>query len=107
MSTQFTIEQVAARLSLSDRDPEYRELSGIMDAVGAAVASWTGIPTPDLWPADIDLGAAMLAARLHRRRNSPAGVEAFNDMGAVYVSRRDPDIAMLLGLGDWIRPKVG
>lgn len=107
MASQFTVESVAARLSLSESDPEYSELPGILDAVGAAVAAWTGIPTPDLWSADVDLGAAMLAARLHRRRNSPAGVEAFNDMGAVYVSRRDPDIAMLLGLGDWLKPKVG
>lgn len=59
------------------------------------------------WPADIALGATMLAARLHRRRNSPDGVSAFGDLGPVYVQRQDPDIAQLLQLGDYAPPTVG
>jgi hypothetical protein len=50
----------------------------------------------------------MLAGRLYRRRNSPAGVEAFSDLGgAVYVQRNDPDIALLLRTGAYARPMVG
>jgi len=52
-------------------------------------------------------GATMLAARLHRRKGSPAGVEAFGSLGAAYVMRTDPDIAMFLKLGSWQRPQVG
>lgn len=105
--TAFDVPTVAARLSLSEGDPEYKQLPEVVDAVQAMVSTWCGIPTPDMWPANIATGASMLAARLHRRRNSPAGVEAFNDMGAIYVSRRDPDIAMLLGLAEWTPPAVG
>lgn len=49
----------------------------------------------------------MLVARLYRRRNSPGGIEALGDTGPVYISRRDPDIAMLLGIGEYTRPAVG
>lgn len=56
------------------------------------------------WPADIVHGGVMLAARLHRRRNSPTGVEAFGVAGPVYVRRNDPDIAMMLDLD---APMVG
>lgn len=60
------------------------------------------------WEANTVLGANMLAGRLYRRRNSPAGVEAFSDLGgAVYVQRNDPDIALLLRTGAYARPMVG
>lgn len=104
---EFTKEAVAARLSIAPTDPEFKDLDQVVEAVGAMVSKWVGIPTPDLWGRDVVLGAVMLASRLHRRRNSPAGVETFNELGAVYVSRRDPDVAMLLGLGEWTRPEVG
>lgn len=61
-------------------------------------------PAPAAWPADLVQGATMLAARLHRRRNSPSGVEAFAVAGPVYVRRNDPDIAMMLDLD---APMVG
>lgn len=50
------------------------------------------------WAPDVELGAVMLTARLIRRRNSPAGIEAFTTEGATYVSRHDPDLARLLRL---------
>lgn len=102
----FTLDAVAQRLRLADTDPERGDLAGPVAAVIAKVTAWTGVDVDD-WPADVVEGALMLAARLHRRRNSPAGVEAFNEMGAIYVSRRDPDVAMLLGLGEWTPPRVG
>lgn len=61
-------------------------------------------PVPNVWPGDVTQGATMLAARLHRRKNSPNGVEAFAVGGPVYVRRNDPDIAMLLDLDS---PMVG
>lgn len=59
------------------------------------------------WPAGVILGANMLAARLWRRKDTPAGVEIFGDGGFAYVRRTDPDIAMLLELGEWSKPAVG
>lgn len=61
-------------------------------------------PDPDVWPADLVHGGVMLAARLHRRRNSTTGVEAFAASGPVYVRRNDPDIALMLDLD---APMVG
>lgn len=67
-----------------------------------------GDGTPTGWPANTIHGANMLAGRIYRRRNSPAGVESFSDLGgAVYVQRNDPDVALLLGTGAYTKPRVG
>ena len=90
------------------RDDEQLQL--IVDAVNSEVRTWhvaaDAVDQPE-WPDWIVQGATMLAARLHRRKGSPAGVEAFGSLGATYVMRTDPDIAMLLKLGSWSRPQVG
>lgn len=65
------------------------------------------VEAPADWPARVVMGASMLAARLYRRRNSPAGVEAMTDQGAAYVTRNDPDVAQLLQLGAYQKPMVG
>jgi hypothetical protein len=86
------------------------ELSNIVAAVNAEVRTWpvsTAAVGAAAWPANLERGAHMLAARLFRRRNSPAGVESFGSLGAAYVMRTDPDIAMLLKLGSWQRPGLG
>ena len=59
--------------------------------------------TPD---GEVYQGAVMLAARLVRRRNSPAGIETFSDSVA-YVSRWDPDIQRALRQGNYAWPAVG
>jgi hypothetical protein len=82
--------------------------------VGSAVAlfgrrcRWLG-STPDPgdgsqaapadWPVEVQQAAVMQAARWFRRKSTPEGVAEFPDLGAVYVSRFDPDIAALVG--DW------
>lgn len=85
-------------------------IAAAVDAVNAAVRSWNcaalAVGKAE-WPADVVKGANMLAARLYRRRNSPSGVEAFGDLGPVYVQRRDPDIAMLLHIGSHSYPQIG
>ena len=85
-----------------------------VDAVNAWVRSLPvasdsltyGTPPP-AWPSYVKLGATMLATRLWRRKDSPSGVEAFTDAGAVYVSRNDPDVAQLLRLGNYEGAQVG
>ena len=107
---------VKESLAITDSDDD-EELGDIVAAVNAVVRRWpvsnAAVDTsetadPDRpWPADIARGATMLAARLFRRKGSPAGVEAFGSLGGAYVMRTDPDIAMLLQLGTWSGPQVG
>ena len=52
-------------------------------------------------------GAVMYAARELRRRNSPAGVETFGDVGVSFVAKYDPDIDRALRTGAYLRPGVG
>lgn len=47
-------------------------------------------------PPEVQHAAQLLAARLYRRKDSPQGVIASADWGAVRVSRTDPDVAALL-----------
>lgn len=48
-------------------------------------------------PASVKRATVMMAAKLHKRRDSVSGVEGFADFGVVRISNRtDPDIAMLL-----------
>lgn len=42
------------------------------------------------------LAITMQSARLWRRRDTPEGVIAFEDLGAIRVSRMDPDVEQLL-----------
>lgn len=81
---------------------------GLVDAAAAVLAlvtRWHGDAAE--WDDAVLQGARMLTARLWRRRQSPAGVESVGDLGAVYVQRRDPDVALLLGLGSYRPPLVG
>lgn len=60
--------------------------------------------TPD---AEVYQGAVMYAARILRRRNSPAGVESFGDLGATFVSKWDADVERALRVGGSQVPGVG
>jgi hypothetical protein len=57
-----------------------------------------GTPPTFLPDWEVYQAAVMLAARLVRRRNSPAGVETFGE-SVLYASRYDPDIARALRQG--------
>lgn len=104
--------QVKAHLKIADNADD-DALDDIVAAVNAVVR---GLPVvrrldataePFTWPANVTHGANMLAGRLFRRRNSPTGIEAFGANGPVYVNRNDPDVAMMLELGDHAKPSVG
>lgn len=107
-----TLADVAAWLDQLDDDgqPAPRaQLGPVVSAVNVWVRRLpTGTPAEaGGWDADVVLGATMLAGRLWRRRDSPAGVETFAGDGAVYVQRTDPDVAMLLQLGAYAQPRIG
>jgi hypothetical protein len=55
----------------------------------------------DPWPAEIESGALVQAARLYGRRGSVQGVAAFQDIGVATIGRLDPDVRVLLGLGEY------
>lgn len=92
-----------ARLHLVDSAHD-AELTRLIAVVSALVTEWVGPAAAETAP--VKLGAEMLAARLWGRRNSPAGLESISEAGPVYVSRNDPDIAQLIGLGVHRRPVV-
>lgn len=98
----ITADSVAAWMK-SDIAADDSELVRCVDTVNALVTSWHG----ENWPPGADTGAIMLAARLHRRRNSPGGVENFGDAGAAYIPRYDADLDRLLRINEWATPQVG
>lgn len=104
-----TVEAVAGWLSIPEGPAGTAERAHITVVVTAVNAWVAGFHDRDdetgQWPPAVVQGAVMLAARITRRRNSPAGVESFGELGATYVSRYDPDVEKLLGLGPY-RPLV-
>lgn len=104
-----TLPAVKGQLNITDATDDAK-LTIIVNAVNSLIRTW---PVSEAavgateWPASIQMGAMLLAARLFRRKNSPAGVEAFGTAGAAYVMRNDPDIAMMLKLGSWTPGQVG
>lgn len=99
-----TVAQVKEYLGIGD-DRDDEAITTVVGAVNSLLVSWKGDPA--LWPAHWVQGGVMLAARVYRRRNSPAGVESFGDLGGVYIQRNDPDVAQLLELGVYKKPVVG
>lgn len=92
------------------KEPDRPSLTLIVEAVNEYVA---GLPVVQhieagaKWPAEVRLGAIMLAARLAKRRNSPNGIEAATDMNVTYVARYDSDISRMLQLDRAAAPAVG
>lgn len=104
-----SVPEVKVWLRIDD-DVDDDRLTPIVASVNSMIRSWRVAQVAvgaDVWPPRITQGATQLAGRLFRRKNSPAGVEAFGTDGAVYVQRNDPDIAMQLGLGSYQPPTVG
>lgn len=58
-------------------------------------------------PAHVVEGAVLLAARLHARRSSPAGLASYGEFGPAAVLRFDADVERLLGIGRSAKPAVG
>jgi hypothetical protein len=91
-------------------DAHTGDVTRIVDAVNASVRKFPICQDSigaDTWPPDVVEGSNMLGVRLWRRKDTPGGVEVYGEFGIAYVRRLDPDVAMLLGLGDWSKPAVG
>jgi hypothetical protein len=103
-----TLAGVKLELGIDDTRSDDR-LEAKVDAVNALVAGWPVVAAADGatdWDdyAQAVNGANMLVARLWQRRNSPLGYEQVGDGLPAYVTRNDPDLAMMLGLGGWQHP---
>lgn len=105
-NTATLTERASGWLQLNDGSPDAAALAQVVPAVIALVDSSRARKLDDgSWHPDTWLGAVMLAARLTRRRNSPAGIDGFTADGAVaYVRSNDPDVAVLLRLN---APAIG
>jgi hypothetical protein len=114
MSGWLQIDDVKSQLRIDLVDVDDDDLIGrATDSAEIEVerARWDQFDTttdpPTFTPnAEVYQGAVMLAARLVRRRNSPAGIETFSDSVA-YVSRWDPDIQRALRQGAYAYPGTG
>lgn len=62
----------------------------------------TYVPTPDVFE-----GALLVAARLHARKGSPAGLASFGEFGPAAVLRFDSDVERLLSIGRYAPPRIG
>jgi hypothetical protein len=104
----FTRDALKVWVGITRADDD-AELDVIVTAVTSWIESLADVPrTADLlWAQQTHLAALMMGSRLYRRRNSPNGVEAFTGDGVTYVARYDPDIARLLRLDGFTKPKVG
>ena len=58
-------------------------------------------PADVSWPARADEAATLQAARLYGRRGSVQGVASFQDLGVSLLPRIDPDVRLLLELGEY------
>lgn len=109
--TPTTLELAKEQLKIAVDDPaeDARLARNVAAAngfvVGLPVAE--GLPESGDWPPMIQEGATLLAVRLFRRKNSPAGKEKAGADGAVFVASTDPDIALLLELGPYGRLSLG
>lgn len=106
-----TLEIVKAWLGIAPDDELSDERLNVMvAAVNDKVRTWPVAQLSadqDTWRGSTILGSVMLAARLDARGDSPEGVATFGSEGPLYLSRNDPDIAMLLNLGANAKPAVG
>lgn len=112
-------DDVARAYELTEPSTEF--LSAVCEAVNSYV--WS-LPDIDLvtqetelhdgtgevlvskaWGPETRLGALMLAARLYERRDSRGGVISLGE-SITYISKHDADVARLLRLESWAKPKV-
>lgn len=64
--------------------------------MGEATVQVVGVFGFSAIPTEVKQAAVLLAARIFKRNDSPLGVAGFGDLGAIRVSRVDPDIDAML-----------
>lgn len=106
-----TVEGLKAYLGISPAEgADDAAMASAVAAANAMAKQWRPDATLDdegaelaSWPAQIDQGAYVYAARLYGRRGSVAGVAAFSEAGVSMIPRLDPDVRSLWELGEYQR----
>jgi hypothetical protein len=101
-----TLPGTLALVSLTEDDAA-GSVAAAVEATNSLVRGWL-TPAPDgEWAPHHRYGANLLAGRLWRRKDSPGGMMQFGMEAAVYVAGNWPDVALMLGLGEYRVPRVG
>lgn len=96
-----TVAEVNVLLGRTDEeDAPDPAVETVVRAVCSLVPRWRVKPAGG-WDDATRYGAALLAARLYRRKDSPGGMAEFGTEGAAYVSGNWPDVALFLGIGTY------
>lgn len=103
----ITVPEVTKWLGMTTPDTTMAETVATVNVYVARLPVVQNLDDGQAWPADVQQGAVMLAARYNRRRNSPNGVEAITEGGAQYIARHDSDISRLLQLDGFQAPQIG
>lgn len=111
-----SVDRVKVHLGISPARPvDDQALADAVDAANDIVVTLrTDLPpvtgddtTQEPWPARCDEAATLQAARLYGRRGSVQGIAAFQDVGVSLLPRIDPDVRLLLQLGEYQDSAVG
>lgn len=87
-----------------DEDALADAVNAANDLVSALRPDLDPITDPDdppTWTPRADEAATLHAARLYGRRGSVQGIAAFTDVGVSMLPRLDPDVRVLLELGEY------
>lgn len=75
--------------------------NGLVAALRPDLPVSTDPEVPPTWPPQCDYAATLQAARLYGRRGSVQGVASFADAGVSLLARMDPDVRLLLQVGEF------
>jgi len=93
MTTRAALETLRAMLGMQSTKDD-AVLSMCLEAAGNAV--YDRVSPEFVHEAEVQQAILMLASRLYKRRQSPEGVAGWEEMGAVRIAVRDPDVERLL-----------
>lgn len=93
MALKADVDQLRAMLAMvSTKDDGHLALC--LEAAGAWI--YDRVEARYVSKPEVQEAVLLLAARLYKRRQSPEGVAGWEDMGAVRIIGRDPDVDRLI-----------
>lgn len=93
MATRADLDSLRAMIGAKTTTDD-KILSVCLEAAGAWV--YDRVRPDAVRKPEVVQAVLMLASRLYKRRSSPEGVAGWDDVGAVRVVARDPDVERLL-----------
>lgn len=93
MTLKASVDSLRALIG-AQRSTDDPLLAVCLESAGAWV--YDRVYTKDAQRPEVQQAILLLAARLYKRRNSPEGVAGWDEIGAVRIIARDPDIERLL-----------